>query len=131
MTEMTAIELDTHRKWLDLVMSRKLVVLESPYAGDRARNDRYLKQAMRDSLSRGEAPMASHMLYTACLDDTIPDERQLGIACGLAWGRWASATVVYRDLGISSGMRLGIDRAYADGRAVEYRELGGVWSIRP
>lgn len=41
----------------------KLVVVESPYAGDVERNLRYLRAAMADCLARGEAPFASHGLY--------------------------------------------------------------------
>lgn len=86
---------------------------------------RYLRAAMRDCLLRGEAPFASHAIYTQAgvLDDRIPGERELGIEAGLAWGRWADATVVYRDFGISAGMRLGIARAEAQSRPVEYRSL--------
>ena len=40
------------------------VILESPYAGDIERNVKYARMAVRDSLSRGEAPIASHLLYT-------------------------------------------------------------------
>lgn len=106
------------------------VILESPFAApDEAgvtRNVAYARRAMRDSLLRGEAPMASHLLYAAsgALDDTNPDERALGIDAGLAWGREAALTVVYRDLGISKGMQYGIDRAIREGREVEYREIG-------
>jgi hypothetical protein len=56
-----------------------------------------------DSLLRGEAPIASHLLYTqpGVLNDQVADERRLGIEAGLAWLRAAKATVVYQDLGIS------------------------------
>lgn len=40
------------------------VVLESPFAGDVERNVRYAKACIRDCLSRGEAPIASHLLFT-------------------------------------------------------------------
>lgn len=100
------------------------VILESPYAGGVERNLRYLRRALRDSLLRGEAPFASHGLYTAALDDLDPGERSLGIRAGLAWGAAAEATVVYADLGISPGMRIGIDAAVAAGRPVETRYLG-------
>ena len=42
----------------------RLVILESPYAGDVAANVKYARRCVRDSLSRGEAPIASHLLYT-------------------------------------------------------------------
>ena len=63
------------------------VILESPFAGDIERNIQYARMAVRDSLSRGEAPIASHLLYTqeGILKDEIPEERQWGIDAGLAW----------------------------------------------
>lgn len=101
------------------------VIIESPYAGDVARNIEYARQCLRDSLARGEAPIASHLLYTqpGVLRDEDPGERQWGINAGLAWGPVAEATVVYDDLGVSKGMAYGIGRAIEDGRRVEYRSL--------
>lgn len=106
-------------------MGPKLVILESPYAGDPVRNVNYARACMRDCLLRGEAPMASHLLYTqiGVLDDADPKERATGIEAGLAWGRMATLTVVYKDYGISEGMRTGIRRAQREGRPIEYRLL--------
>ncbi len=61
---------------------------------------------MRDSLSRGEAPIASHLLYTqeGILKDEIPEERQWGIDAGLAWKEVAEKHVFYVDYGYSRGM---------------------------
>jgi hypothetical protein len=97
------------------------VILESPFAGDIRRNRHYARQCLLDSLARGEAPLASHLLYPQVLDDDNPHERALGIAAGLAWGPAAEATVAYCDLGISRGMREGILRAAREGRPVEAR----------
>ena len=93
----------------------RCVVLESPYAGNVERNLAYCRAAMHDCLRRGEAPFPSHALYTqpGVLDDTIPEERALGIEAGLQIGERMDATVVYVDLGISSGMDKGIARAIA------------------
>lgn len=106
------------------------VVVESPYAGDVEINTAYARAAMRDCLERGEAPFASHLLYTQpdVLDDAVPTERGLGIEAGLAWGSLADATVVYTDLGITPGMEKGIDQARTEGRPVEVRTLS---SFRP
>jgi hypothetical protein len=103
----------------------KRVILESPYAGDVHANVAYARAALRDCLLRGEAPIASHLLYTqpGVLDDLAPDERTLGINAGLVWGGLAEATVVYTDRGISRGMQYGISRAEDEGRPVEYRSL--------
>lgn len=105
----------------------KLVIIESPYAGDIETNERYARAAMKDCLLRGEAPYASHLLYTQAgvLDDTIPDQRKLGIEAGLCWGKMASKTVVYTDLGITDGMRQGIERAEKEGRIIEFRYIKG------
>ena len=107
----------------------KLVIIESPYAGDVERNLRYLRACMKDCLLRGEAPFASHALYTqpGVLDDDNPNDRQLGITAGLAWGARADITVVYDDLGISRGMAFGIAAAKVARRPISYRKLGGEW----
>lgn len=102
-----------------------LVLVESPYAGDIEGNLKYLRACMHDCLLRGEAPYASHALYTqeGVLDDNIPEERAMGIEAGLAWGDVANKTVVYMDKGLSGGMKYGIKRAKNQGRIVEYRYL--------
>lgn len=103
----------------------RLVIIESPYAGDIEANVEYARACVRDSLSRGEAPIASHLLYTqpGILRDEVPDERQWGIDAGLAWRAVAEASVVYTDRGISSGMEYGIKAAKDAGKPVEYRVL--------
>lgn len=103
----------------------KLVVLETPYAGDVEENIKYARACIRDCLMRGEAPIASHLLYTqpGILDDNVPEERRQGIAAGLAWLKVADKSVVYTDKGISSGVQGGIDAAKAAGVPVEYRRL--------
>lgn len=108
----------------------KLVLIESPYAGDIARNVAYAKAAVRDCLARGEAPYASHLFFTqeGLLRDDVPEERMHGIEAGLAWGAKADLTAVYMDLGITEGMKLGIERARAEGRPVEERRMGIVRS---
>jgi hypothetical protein len=108
-------------------MSIRRVIIESPYAADTPAglevNKAYARAAMRDSLSRGEAPFASHLLYTQVLDDDVRYERAMGIRIGHAWGEVAHATVVYTDRGISPGMQIGIDDAARAGRTIDYRIL--------
>lgn len=127
------VSIDTHNLVVPSITqerSYRRVIVESPFAGDIEANQAYARAALRDCLLRGEAPLASHLLYTqpGVLDDGDPEERVLGIDAGLAWGCLADATIVYADLGISRGMRYGIERAEREGRPVEYRQLAG-WKI--
>jgi hypothetical protein len=57
----------------------KKVIIESPFAGDVKKNIEYARKCMRDSLLRGEAPLASHLLYTqdGILDDTKKNLKEL------------------------------------------------------
>lgn len=105
------------------------VAIESPYAGNVAYNLKYGRACMADCIKRGEAPFASHLLYTqpGVLDDTIPEERELGIQAGLELEKSLVYTVVYTDLGTSKGMEEGIKAAHSVGREVIYRELGDPW----
>lgn len=105
----------------------KLVVIESPYAGSVDRNIIYARRAMRDSLMRGEAPLASHLLYTqeGILDDKLRQERRAGIEAGFAWALKASAAVFYMDYGTSPGMAEAMDHYRKVGNIeVLYRTIG-------
>lgn len=82
----------------------KRVVVESPYAGDITRNKTYAHLAMLDALKRGEAPIASHLIYPHYLDDSIESERIRGLECGYEWLRVAELQAFYIDNGWSPGM---------------------------
>jgi hypothetical protein len=105
------------------------VVIESPLsAPDRdgiERNKTYAVRCMKDSLARGEAPYASHLLFDrpGLLDDQISTEREMGMLAGFAWGDYADLCAVYVDNGISRGMQAGIDRYRHRGIPIEFRRL--------
>ena len=108
----------------------KLVILESPYAenwrGFSVENHvEYARAAMRDSLLRGEAPIASHLLYTqpGVLDDSLPEQRKMGIEAGLAWRAVAQAAVFYADRGFSAGMLVAKELYEREGFPFETRWL--------
>lgn len=102
-----------------------IVIIESRYAGDVETNLRYLRAALHDCLMRGEAPFASHAIYTQVLRDDIPEERAHGIQAGFAFRRVSDYTVVCTDLGISAGMKLGIEDSKEKGIPVYYRKIPG------
>lgn len=100
------------------------VILESPLAGDFRTHIMYAQRALGDCLFRGEAPLASHLLYPMVLNEADPIQRAQGIAAGHAWIPWAELVVAYVDYGVSTGMRAGLDLAEAHGVPVEYRYIG-------
>lgn len=103
----------------------KRVVIESPYAGDVEANVEYAKRCVRDVLARGHSPYASHLFFTqpGLLDDAVPEERQLGIEAGFAWGEVADEVAFYVDRGVSRGMRLGYQAARSRGATIWIRAL--------
>ena len=107
---------------------RRRVVIESPYAGDVDGNLAYLRDCIADSLARGEAPIASHGLYTqpGILDDSVAEDRERGIAAGLTWHTTADVVVFYTDRGWSRGMLRAARHAIDRGVATERRSLARV-----
>lgn len=110
----------------------KLVIIESPYAGrtgfkwlDRKLNIRYARKCMKDCLNRGEAPYASHLLYTqlGVLNDNFAEQRLLGMAAGHQWMKKADLVAVYVDRGVTIGMMQGVQQAKKLGIPVEERRL--------
>lgn len=103
----------------------KLVVIESPYAGDIEANVEYARRCVRDSLSKEEAPIAAHLLYTQpnILRDGVREEREWGMRAGHAWIEKADLVAVYTDKEVSRGMIWGINVAKKHGIPVEYRTL--------
>jgi hypothetical protein len=57
------------------------------------------------------------------LNDLIPEERELGIKAGFAWGEAAELSAFYIDRGISRGMQRGVIAALECGRKIEVRSL--------
>lgn len=105
----------------------KMVMLESPYAGFVEDNIEYAQICMHDSIMRGEAPFASHLLYTQpnVLNDNIPCERILGMKAGMEVATRCDASVFYLDRGVSSGMKYGYASAREAGRPIIIRSLDG------
>lgn len=111
------------------------VLVESPFAGkgstkkerrlDESKNRTYARACLNDCFTKGEAPFASHLLYTqeGILDDDLPEERELGINAGLLWGSEAEISVFYLDLGFSGGMACGLEKALEEGRDKNHMTL--------
>lgn len=111
----------------------KRVIIESPFAGDIEGNIAYARRAVKDSIHQGEAPIASHLLYTqpGILEDSVPAERELGIAAGLAWRQVAELQVFYTDRDWSKGMLAALFQCLKESRPLELRALDGPVLIPP
>jgi len=80
------------------------------YAELMRHNIQYARMLLADALERGDAPFASHLLYTQVWSESV-ELRSAGIAAGLEWSHAAEQIVFGVDLGISSGMRAARDNA--------------------
>lgn len=109
----------------------KLVIIESPFANpsltEHVENIRYARSSLRDSILRGEAPIAFHLLYTqeGVLNDQLSADRELGIATGMYWWEIADLHTFYTDRGWSRGMLYAWDWVRQHKRKYEFRSLGG------
>lgn len=97
----------------------------------RLRNTYYARAAMLDCLLRGEAPYASHLLYTQVLDDDVEEERHRGMEAGIELSHHLlldedAQHVFYDELGISGGMRAAAAKLYPSDAPPRYdlRQLG-------
>lgn len=101
----------------------RVVFLCSPYRGDVERNVAYARRAVRSCLSRGEVPIAPHLMYPGALDDSNEVERWLGIGAGGDLLLLCESLVAFVDHGITEGMAWEIARAEAAQIPVEKRCL--------
>lgn len=100
----------------------KKVIIESPYAGDVEENLKYARACLVDSLKRGEAPIASHLLYPQVLNDEDP-AAITRIEAGLAWLDVADLHVFYVDKGFSKGMLKALERCIESDVRPEFRKI--------
>lgn len=104
-----------------------LVIIESPFRGNKnfgqEQNSTYARLCLHDSLMRGESPFASHLLYTQVLNEQDLGQRTMGMKRAFKWYRHANLMAVYRDHGITQGMRKGIRVAKYYNIKIEFRTL--------
>lgn len=102
----------------------KLIYICSPYrvtdAETLRRNVEYAKGLTRTILLRGDCPVTPHLYMTQCLDESIEEERKIGLAAGTEILRRCDAVVVGMKYGISEGMAAEIRCAEENGIFIEY-----------
>ena len=102
----------------------KLVYICSPYRATDAetlqRNIEYAKTLTRAALLRGECPVTTHIYMTQCVDESIGEERKIGLAAGTEILRRCDLVIVGMKYGISEGMAAEIQCAKDRGILIEY-----------
>lgn len=103
------------------------LVLTPFMSEDPAKKDllyRYAKRAVKDSLNRGEAPLASHIFYYEFFNNNlIQTERDMGFISQVSWIQNADLIVVYIDFGITQAMKAALDVAKLKNKRIEYRTI--------
>lgn len=88
----------------------KFVYICSPLKGDVERNIRKAYGYCRFAAQQGVLPFAPHAMFSGFLDDTIREERQMGMALGLELLRHVDELWVFGER-ISEGMQAEIKTA--------------------
>ena len=91
-----------------------------------AKMQRYATRAIKDSLSKNEAPLASYVFYSDALSPRNPIERDIGLQSQLTWMKGADIIAVYMDFGITPAMQAVINSAILRVKRIEYRTIGSV-----
>lgn len=82
----------------------KLVYICSPLRGNVERNIRKANGYCRFAATKSVVPLAPHAMFTGFLDDTIPEEREIGLAMGLELIKRCSELWVFGNR-MSEGMK--------------------------
>lgn len=89
---------------------RPIVYICSPFAGDVESNIQAARRYSRFAVEQGYIPITPHLLFPQFLNDTDPEERQLGLFFGNALMSKCSEVWVFGSR-ISAGMEAEIKRA--------------------
>ncbi len=98
---------------------RPLVYICSPYSGDIEQNTETARRYSRFAIVMGYIPIAPHLLFPQFLDDSDPEERELGLFFGNVMMSKCAEVWVFGSR-ISSGMKSEIDRAKRKNMPIRY-----------
>ncbi len=108
----------------------KKIYIASPYAGDVELNIEMARQYCRYAAELGVMPLAPHLLFTQFLDDTVPEERELGCRMGSELlsccdELWVFGPTVSRGMAaeIAEAERLGIHTEYVPAAEIQRENM--------
>lgn len=102
-------------------MTKELIYIISPYAGDIQANVAFAIRCCRMAIQQGYTPIAVHLLYPQILDDQDSAERATGLELGLNVLRHCAAAWVCGTT-ISPGMASEIRAAQQLSIPIQYME---------
>lgn len=98
--------------------NRRKIYVASKYAGDMDTNVKNAVSYCRRVIEEGHMPIAAHLLYPQILNDSNPEERELGILFGMALVRLCDEVWVFGD--VSPGMAEEIREAKTMKKTLRY-----------
>jgi len=96
---------------------------------EEAKNIEYAKACCLWALDQCYSPYASHLFFTQFLDDSIPEQRKLGIQAGITWGSAADVRIFFVDRGFTEGMVYGYKASKTLPQRIKVIKLGGDWDL--
>lgn len=102
----------------------RIAYICSPYRAQDAetleRNITYAKELTRVAILRGDCPITPHLYLTQCLDESIGEERNIGLVTGMEILRRCDMVIVGIRYGVSEGMAAEIQCAKDGGMLIDY-----------
>ncbi len=98
---------------------RPVVFICSPYAGQIEKNIENARKYSRIAADRGFLPVAPHLLFPQFLDDSLEEDRQLGMFMGLVLLTKCAEIWVFGSE-VTNGMSVEIDKAIQRDMPVRY-----------
>lgn len=95
------------------------VFISSPFAGDVARNIINARRFCAFAVDCGYIPYAPHLFFPQFMEDTVPEQRELGMFMGKVFLDGCKELWAFGNH-ISSGMKEEIDRAKERGIIIRY-----------
>lgn len=81
-TTMALRAINRHEDEAPARRKRPVVYIASPYKGDMKRNLRKAAKYTAEAIKQGAIPITPHLFYSAVLNDTDPQEREIGMGIG-------------------------------------------------
>lgn len=110
--------------------SRKgIAFISSPYKSDNdlniIHNVKIARAMCKLAIDQGYAPFASHLIYTQFLDESVPEQREMGIEYGREFLEYADIIYIYKGEGSkeSEGMKGDLESSMIEIRLVTNKDL--------